>query len=255
MIGPLKLVSLLLFGVVALAAKPGGTLWGESVTLGSGSARTFAELGTNGQANSLGIEFSFSALNGLPDQETETLLELPAGANLKPFDHVGINWNPHGHDPITIYGLPHFDFHFYVISRAQQLAITCQGIDAAICMKQPPPSDIPANYIPTPAGVPQMGWHWADSRSPEFNSVPFTSTLIYGYYNGEVSFIEPMITRAFLLDQKPFSAAIPQPQHFAQAGNYPTSYSISVDSDHQLYHVVLQNLAPPNAAVLVRPLK
>src|SRR4051812_20501784 len=29
------------------------------------------------------------------------------------FDHVTIDWNPHGHHPIPIYGKPHFDFHFY----------------------------------------------------------------------------------------------------------------------------------------------
>ncbi len=44
-----------------------------------------------------------------------------------------------------------------------------------------------------------MGNHLLDSRSPELkDSLPFGSTFIYGAYDGELIFWEPMITLELL---------------------------------------------------------
>jgi hypothetical protein len=44
-----------------------------------------------------------------------------------------------------------------------------------------------------------MGNHLLDSQSPEMkDSLPFTTTFIYGAYEGELIFWEPMITLDFL---------------------------------------------------------
>ena len=44
-----------------------------------------------------------------------------------------------------------------------------------------------------------MGNHLLDSRSPELkDSLPFTTTFIYGACEGELIFWEPMITLDFL---------------------------------------------------------
>ena len=45
-----------------------------------------------------------------------------------------------------------------------------------------------------------MGWHWIDPLSPEFTGQPFSKTYIYGYYGGELSFVEPMITLAYSIE-------------------------------------------------------
>ncbi|MEP6495442.1 MAG: hypothetical protein ABJF01_22335 [bacterium] len=39
------------------------------------------------------------------------------------FDHVVLDWNPAGHEPEHVYTLPHFDFHFYSVSEAEQMKI------------------------------------------------------------------------------------------------------------------------------------
>jgi hypothetical protein len=46
-------------------------------------------------------------------------LDLPTTAGQTPFDHVSFNWNSYGHDPIAIYGAP----HFYMQSQGEQHAI------------------------------------------------------------------------------------------------------------------------------------
>jgi hypothetical protein len=44
-----------------------------------------------------------------------------------------------------------------------------------------------------------MGNHLLDSQSPELkDSLPFATTFIYGAYEGELIFWEPMITLDFL---------------------------------------------------------
>ena len=63
--------------------------------------------------------------------------------------------------------------------------------------------------IPAP-GVPLMGVHWIDVRSPELQGMfgkpeaykPFTTTFLYGSWEGRFIFAEPMITRAYILSKK-----------------------------------------------------
>jgi hypothetical protein len=87
-------------------------------------------------------------------------------------------------------------------------------------------------YIDVGAVVPRMGNHLLDSQSPELkDSLPFTSTFIYGAGEGELLFWEPMITLEFL--QKTTSACreIRQPKAFRQAGYYPTQYCVRQDEE------------------------
>ena len=158
-----------------------------------------------------------------------------------PFDHIDINWNPHGHEPEMVYGLPHFDFHFYKISRSEQLSI----VPGPLMDLLPPPGAVPPTYVPTPGGVPQMGKHWIDFTSPELSPVNpkiFTKTFIYGSYNGKVIFEEPMITLAVLQRGRSSSTNIPQPQVFLPANTYyPTVYNISLNSKSEKHIVTLSD--------------
>ena len=47
---------------------------------------------------------------------TCTPLDLPA-KNPTQYKFVQFDWNPAGHEPAGVYDLPHFDFHFYTVSR------------------------------------------------------------------------------------------------------------------------------------------
>lgn len=206
------------------------TFYGPCVKMGKGHIRSWINIAKcNNKPVAIGIEFLKGSLENLPKDPMNFLanrfiLMLHHKAKeTTPFDHITINWEPTGHEPNGIYNVPHFDMHFYKISVAAQMAIT--GIPGA----PPPAGYLPASYVIPAATVPQMGSHWLDPSSPELppTFAPFTHTFIYGSDNGKVIFLEPMITRAFLLGGTTVIKAIPQPIHFAPANtNYPQKYKI-----------------------------
>lgn len=221
-------------------------IFGSPVAMGAGEAQTYVRMDKSGDIVALGIALTGAALKGLPDYDmTQYLLPMPPLVKAAPFNHVVVDWNPHGHDPSPIYAQAHFDFHFYLISEAERAAITCQGQDRDNCLLMPSPEYLPPYYIPTPEGVPQMGWHWVDPRSPEFNGQIFTATFIYGFYGGQMSFLEPMITRDFLMAKTCLEKEIPIPEKFPQAGRYPQSYGIYYHAPTDKHFITLKNFMTP----------
>jgi len=218
------------------------TYKGPEVMIGNGKGRSLIVLDEKGNPLSLTIELNNEALTGLPDEETEYVLPLHRKAReATPFDHITVNWNPHGHEPEHVYDLPHFDFHFYKVSLHEQQSIPPYGpATAALFDNFPPMGYLPATYVPIPGGVPQMGKHWVDVTSPELNGQPFTKTFIYGTYNGQVTFFEPMATLALLQSNAASEANISQPQLFAPTGNfYPGAYRIDADGGN--HYISLNN--------------
>lgn len=249
---PALFASLCLYGVlssVPLYSYANTTYWGTAVPIGNGQARSYVEVDDDEMPMALGLALSGAALEGLPSTEHmyDYILSLPEDFKLPPFEHVMINWNPHGHEPTEIYGAPHFDFHFYTISNEDRLKITCTGDDQNVCIKMPAADYIPPYYAATPAGVPQMGWHWYDPRSPEFHGQPFTSTFIYGFYNAQMIFLEPMITRDFLLSKGTVDADIPMPAKVNKSGLYPGHYSLNYDAVQDLYLIALKKFSDMEA--------
>lgn len=145
---------------------------------------------------------------------------------ITPFKHIGLDYNPDGHEPTAVYGLPHFDFHFYLMSEAERDAIPSYDIDSSKFLAFPAPEYMPANYAPIPGGVPKMGTHWIDVTSPELRGQIFTQTFIYGSYNSKVTFYEPMITLNYLKTTSTFSRNIPQPAKVKVSGYYPTKMEV-----------------------------
>jgi hypothetical protein len=215
-------------------------LWGEPNALGKGTARTFVVM-NQGKPVSLGIAFDRKALSGLPTEADppEVMLELPVKAHVHQFKYAVINWNPQGHEP-KIYQVPHFDFHFYMLSNDEREKIT--GNDAQQFAKLPDPKYLPGDYILAPGGVPRMGAHNADKTAPELNGKAFTSTFIYGTYDGKVTFLEPMVSMSFLKTKPNFSAPIKQPAAFEQSGFFPSTYSVKFDRKHGEYRISLDDL-------------
>ncbi len=190
-----------------------------------------------------GLSITASAAEGLGgDQMLEFSLEPDAKHQIPPFKHFTIDWNPHGHDPIEIYGVPHFDFHFYTISHTERHQITCMGSDAAVCTKAPAADLIPQDYVPTPGGVPMMGWHWVDPTSSEFHGFPFTATFVFGYYNGNQIFWEPMVALSFLESHPTKTYEIKQPDKVSSKGWYPMKYIVRYNSPIDTYDVMLTDL-------------
>lgn len=195
-------------------------------------------LDSNYKPSAIAIHMTDEALSGLPTEGKETVLALPAEAESYglPFDHVTLDWNPRGHEPDFIYGAPHFDMHFYVISQAERNTIT-PGTPAAARM--PEAAAVPAGYVPPPdpanSVVPQMGMHWSSpSTSLEFTPAGFSRTLIYGFAHGKLAFVEPMITRDYLLSRTNSAATFTVPDLVAKHGYYPSRYRIEHNEDRSI---------------------
>jgi hypothetical protein len=225
---------------VALASHS-KTYWGAKVNVGNGYAQTFIKM-HHTTPEEIGVVVSEDGLTNLPMHDMiEYTLPMPTEVAVFPYKHVTFNWNPHGHEPEGVYDKPHFDVHFYFITRLEQQAVTCMDDDLPICMQEIAPEYLVSDYAPTPAGVPKMGWHWVDLLSPEFNGGIFTRTLIYGYYGGIPTFIEPMVTLTYLQSKEESELKIRQPAKFPYAGGYfPKEYKIDYDSKYKLHKIVLK---------------
>jgi hypothetical protein len=213
-------------------------LKGDPVAIGNGTARTFVRTNASAQPTVIGIELSTTALDNLPTAMTEWTLALPTGVAVPPWDHVAIDWNPQGHEPLAIYGVPHFDFHFYTISPAEQMQIAGGPDNTPV-----PDVDVPQDYASQVMSVPMMGVHWADTLSAEFHGTPFDKTFIYGFYQGKMVFVEPMITRAMLASQPNVTAKVKQPQAFQRSGLYPNDYSVQYDPATKSVRITLESLS------------
>lgn len=55
-------------------------------------------------------------------------------------------------------------------------------------------------------------------------------------------FLEPMVTREFLLQKSGFEKDIPVPEVFPKAGAYPQTYSLSFDQSSNMYFIALKNM-------------
>lgn len=246
-------------------------VYGETEPFFNGTARTWVSLYDNDHPLAIGITFTEAALSGLPTTysgpsgmpsrnfpdnneyvfpspllENEHLFLFPQAASTTAFNHIGFNWNPQGHSPFEVYGVPHFDIHFYTISPEERLPITETGDDTAnlLVYKMPPPELIPSGYyLPPGTGAMETeGWHAVDPTSAEFQGKNFDKTFICGFYNGDQVFWEPMITKAFFETKPNTTDALKLPAAYPKSGYYPTSYSVNYDATSKEYTVSLNGL-------------
>ncbi len=146
-------------------------------------------------------------------------LAMPAGSEAASgLVNYTFAWEPMGHPPPTFFA-PHFDFHFNFISAAERQAIDCSD--------RTKPAAVPAGYtlrdepLPPPVAemlgtdtligtcVPNMGMH-SLLESEYATSELFSGTMVVGYYGGRPIFIEPMVTRAKLMERQSFTLPVPE---------------------------------------------
>lgn len=196
------------------------------------------------------------------------LLDLPS-QNPTPYKFVQFDWNPVGHEPAGVYDLPHFDFHFYTVPVSVRNSIVPTDPNYETKAAAFPGADYrapfyidaatPAGVTPGAATVPEMGLHWLDVRSPELQGLtghpeayqPFTKTFIYGSWDGQFIFDEPMITRAYIMSKKTATdpalrdelIPVPTAPRYSPAGFYPAAYRITYDAQAKEYRVALTQFA------------
>ena len=221
------------------------TYEGASVNVGNGTAHTFVTLDKDQKPITIGIRMSATALDGLPTNGDPNMggevppymLAMPPQASSSGYNHSEVDWNPHGHDPLFAYGVPHFDFHFYMITPQEQSDVVPGPDTFAVDNRY-----IPKDYVSGMTAVPNMGTHWVDTTSGEFHGKPFTITFIYGFYHGNMTFMEPMITKDYLLQKSNVTLPIKQPQAFQRHGYYPKQAHLYFDNSSQQYVVALEEL-------------
>lgn len=223
------------------------TFYGPAVQMGNGHLRTWVNITrSTDKPVAIGIEFTGKSMDNLPQNAMDHMANtyvLPLHQKAKAltaFDHVTVNWEPMGHEPIGIYNVPHFDMHFYKISVADQMMIT------PVPGPVPAAGYLPAAYVIQGATVPQMGTHWLNPASPELppSFQPFTHTFIFGSNNGHVHFYEPMITRAFLLSGNSVSKSFPVPTLYTPVNKYyPSVYKIWKEESNSRIYVALTDFS------------
>jgi hypothetical protein len=200
---------------------------------------TFATSNRAGKPTHLGIWLEREAFETLTAEPEHRVLSLdfPAVDGLT-YTFAGINWNPMGHPPASVWTTPHFDFHYYFVDQSliEGIVGPAPGPVMGIATYDVPDEYFAENYVYESPRliVPEMGEHIYDETSPEWDpEVPFTHTYIYGLYDpsidptspsgtvvlpfgpggslvpvptyegdgmGELTFTEPMITEAFMRD-------------------------------------------------------
>jgi hypothetical protein len=135
-----------------------------------------------------------------------------------PFRYVEIDWNTEGRPrgPNGSFASGHFDFHFYVRSRAYvDDATSCDTGGANTCdpiltgerkmrrfLRLPSPRFLPTDYVLDPgSSIPAMGLHHLDQRFTYAKDyVDHHPVLLYGSFDGRLLFAEASVTLPTLHD-------------------------------------------------------
>lgn len=210
------------------------TFYGPQVQLGDGHMRSWIRISPEEVPEEIGLEMTAGLFQNLPASYVDLTLPLHHKAlEVTPYDHINVDWMPNGHPP-GYFQQPHFDIHFYMMTEEEQMAIPPPrpgntNLALPDSFGTPPAGVLPVDYIVPSAAVAQMGRHWLDRYASVLppSNLPFKHEFIYGTWNRKVVFLEPMVTRAFLLSGEPVHKTIKQPATYSPTGTYyPTQYNI-----------------------------
>lgn len=182
---------------------------------------------------------------------TVAVVDLPESVVQKTgLTHLTMYWEPVGHPPAT-YMVPHFDFHFYRITPDARVAIDCADTTKPATLPEgytlPDevlPDDIAAMIgVKTLIGVcvPEMGMHSLVTAEMEATT-PFQGTMVIGYYRGEPIFVEPMLSKALLMERRSFDLALPAIPGLQ--GDQPTAFRAEYDAASDAYRFVFSAFSP-----------
>jgi hypothetical protein len=216
----------------ASTERPTTRVEGKSGSLFDGTAKSYATVDDEtGAVVTVGfvvpVKAFSSAPAGAPFQD-DLVLEMPKVARDQTIlNHVRVNWLADGHGP-SPYGEPHFDMHFQRGTIDEVDVIDCKADK-----RLPPATALPEGYGAPELCVNAMGMHsWpkADKGST------WTGSIIMGYWATQVSFIEPMISKAKLLEKATFELPIGKPQSTGGAKTlYPRRLTARYEASDDTY--------------------
>jgi hypothetical protein len=176
-------------------------------------------------------------------------IKLPDAAHAQSgFSHLTVLWESMGHPPGPFL-TPHFDFHFYPMTQAERNAIDCADLAKPSALAAGyvlpdfglPPPMVELTKADTLVGlcVPQMGMHSLDATLME-GTDPFRGTMVLGYYKTGLIFIEPMISKAMLMEKKTFD--LPIPSIPGRTAVYPRAFRADYKAETNSYRFVFSGL-------------
>jgi hypothetical protein len=167
-------------------------------------------------------------------------IPLPAPARTAlGIDHLGINWEAHGHPPGPFMA-PHFDFHFYSITTEEVRSIDCSDERKPATLPSGhtlPDIDIPGMGVLVGLCVPHMGMHAMTDDLIE-GAKPFEASLVLGYYGGTPTFFEPMVSRDRLLEKTDFELDVPAIDGLPAGVRYPSRFRAEYDAGKDHYRMI-----------------
>jgi len=242
----------------------GRTEYSDPEPLGDGEVRTFLAEHPQGKWTYVGVELTAEAATIDEDEYDEMELVAIDFPGDTVFEWLGLNWMPDGHGPPEVYGVPHFDVHFYLDSKEEIGGIPPinfppageddeddeddEPYEVPLADDQRPEGYFRTNYV-----VPAMGEHLFDLNAPEWEEnddggpVPsgeeFTHTHVWGHWDGNLNFYEPMITTELFKDLgddgDDVVESITTPDRMPEAGDYPTEYRIAHHRNRDAYTITL----------------
>ena len=230
---------------------------GECATVFKGQVCTWARTQGN-RLVEVGASVPMASIEGAPAEAemawppvAEAKLRLPASSNAKSgLIQLTVFWEAMGHPPVQ-FMTPHFDFHFYVVPVGEEMTYSCKdrtkpaALPAAYTLPdQAMPPDM-AKMIGTDTlfgiCVPNMGMHSLPTSEMQ-RTTTFRGDMVIGYYAGKPIFIEPMLTKAMLMEKKSFD--LPIPTIPGLKGNYPRVFHAAYDAKEQSYRFRFSEFAP-----------
>jgi len=129
-----------------------------------------------------------------------------------------MNYNAQGHGTPGVNDLPHIDIHFYGIDQATREAITCQGEPMPEDNRVPAGVEVNVNAEPFGGCVKAMGAH---------GGAPYdrlTANMSYGYSQGALIFVEPMIDIELITSEQRIDLDIALPEVVGRATRMATRF-------------------------------
>lgn len=214
-------------------------VFGGSQVVSGATVSAWSRLASNNTVLEVGATIPLSIFQNPPAQAGAgpagaiAVVDFPAQAQSTTFfNHLELHWNPTGHPPAYTM-VPHFDLHFYGVSKADVLQVASP--DPA----DPADDHVPTGYAYPPASdvVPEMGRH---AHNPADYTGTFTTKVnVVGFYNGQLTFLEPTITQTYLTQKANFTLAVPRPAVLGRSTLYPSvltaTYLPSTDSYSFVY--------------------